>query len=405
MASGESTTGFSKDRLRRLTDRMQFHVDLGVVIGVQTLIHRHGQEAHADVIGWQDDETKVPLRRDTIFRIASMSKPVTSVAALMLLEEARFSLDDPIDRWFPELSKRMVMRDPLGALDNVEPAKRPITVLDLFTHRSGLASSLANIQGPIAEAMKGLTSGLGLRTPLGIDAWLARLGELPLVYQPGARMNYGFSTDILGFLVARVSGMSFPDFLRTRIYEPLGMPDTAFWVPPEKLDRLSLNYAADWTTGQRVLDDHPRNSRWAVQPSVPSGAGGLVSTADDYMKFGRMLLNGGELDGVRLLSPKTIELMTTDFLTPEQRTHPFFGVDMWSGQGFGLGVWVVDDLAGMKAPSSIGQYGWGGAFGTHWFNDPEEDMVCLLMIQFLVGAASTAIARDFTTLVYGAIDD
>ncbi len=393
------------ERLRRLTSRMQSYVDRGVVIGAQTLIHRRGREAHCDVIGWQDDEAKVPLRRDTIFRIASMSKPITSVAALMLLEEGAFGLADPIDRWFPELAGRVVLRDPLGPLDDTEPARRPITVLDLFTHRSGIASSLADIAGPIAGALKGLTSGLGLRTPLGVDAWLKKLGELPLVYQPGARMNYGFSTDILGFLVARVSGMSFPEFLQARIFAPLGMTDTAFWVPPEKLDRLSLNYAADWKTGERVLDDHPRNSRWAAPPSVPSGAGGLVSTADDYRRFAGMLLNSGELDGVRLLSRKTIELMTTDFLTPEQRRMPFFGFPMWEGQGFGLGVWVVDNLAGMKAPSSIGQYGWGGAFGTHWFNDPEEDMVCLLMMQFLVGAATTAIARDFTTLVYQAIDD
>ena len=384
---------------------MKHYVDQRAVIGIQTLIHRQGEEAHSDVIGWQDDEAGIPLERDTIFRIASMSKPVTSVSALMLLEEGAFALSDPIDRWFPELANRVVLRDPLGPLDYTQPAKRPITVLDLFTHRSGLASSLANIEGPIALAMKGLTSGLGLRTPLGVDAWLKKLGELPLVYQPGARMNYGFSTDILGFLVARASGLSFPDFLQTRIFEPLGMTDTAFWVPPHKLERLSLNYATDWKSGQRVLDDHPRDSRWAVQPSVPSGAGGLVSTADDYQKFAGMLLNGGELDGVRLLSRKTIELMTTDFLTPEQRTQPFFGVDMWAGQGFGLGVWVVDNLAGMGTPSSIGQYGWGGAFGTNWFNDPEEDMVCLLLMQMLVGAPTTQIARDFTTLVYAAIDD
>jgi CubicO group peptidase (beta-lactamase class C family) len=405
MSSESETGGMSAGRLQRLTGRMQSYIDRGQVIGVQTLIHRHGIAAHRDILGWQDDETRTPLRPDTIFRIASMSKPVTSVAALMLLEEGAFGLADPIDRWFPELADRVVLRDPLGALDNTEPAARPISVLDLFTHRSGLASSLADVRGPIAEALKGLTDGLGLRTRLGVDPWLKKLGALPLVYQPGQRMNYGFSTDILGFLVARASGMSFPEFLESRIFGPLGMKDTAFWVPPEKLDRLSLNYAVDFATGRRVLDDHPSASRWAAPPSVPSGAGGLVSTTDDYGRFGRMLLNGGELDGVRLLSRKTIELMTTDFLTPEQREHKFFGFDYWQGQGFGLGVWVVDDLAGVGMPSSYGQYGWGGAFGTHWFNDPEEDMVCLLMIQMLVGAASTPIARDFTTLVYQAIDD
>jgi CubicO group peptidase (beta-lactamase class C family) len=399
------TGGFSSERLRRLTGRMRAYVDRGEIIGAQTLIYRHGVEAHRDLIGWRDDEAERPVERDTIFRIASMTKPITSVAALMLMEEGEFGLADPIDRWFPELADRVVLRDPLGPLDDTEPAARPITVLDLFTHRSGLASSLADIAGPIAGALRGLTDGLGLRTRLGVDAWLDRLGALPLVYQPGARMNYGFSTDILGFLVARVSGMSFPDFLESRIFAPLGMTDTAFFVPPEKLGRLSVNYATDWTTGARVLDDHPGDSRWATPPSVPSGAGGLVSTADDYLKFARMLLNGGALDGARLLSRKTVALMTSDFLTPAQRAHPFFGFDMWAGQGFGLGVSVVDNPAGMMTPCSIGQYGWAGAFGTHWFNDPEEDMVCILMIQRLFAAASTPIARDFTTLIYQAIDD
>lgn len=405
MRYGEGNGGLSAKRLARLTRRMAAFVERGDVIGVQTLVWRQGVEAHRDIIGWQDDEARIPLARDTIFRIASMTKPITSVAALMLLEEGAFALSDPIDRWFPELANRVVLRDPAGPLDDTVPARRPITVLDLFTHRSGLASSLVDFQGPIGEAMKELTSGLGLRTPLGIDAWLTKLGKLPLAWQPGERMNYGFSTDILGFLVARVSGLDFPEFLQQRLFGPLGMTDTAFWVPPEKLGRLSLNYATDWQTGERVLDDHPTSSRWAAPPSVPSGAGGLVSTADDYLRFARMLLDGGTLDEVRILSRKTIELMTTDFLTPAQRGHKFFGVDMWAGQGFGLGVWVVDDPAGMATLTSPGQYGWGGAFGTHWFNDPEEDMVCLLMIQRLVGAATTAIARDFTTLVYQAIDD
>jgi CubicO group peptidase (beta-lactamase class C family) len=293
----------------------------------------------------------------------------------------------------------------LGSLDDVTPALRPITVLDLLTHRSGLPSALANIAGPIAQALRGVTNGLGLRTTLGVDDWLRKFGELPLVHPPGTAMNYGFSTDILGFLVERASGLPFAEFLRTRIFEPLGMADTAFWVPPEKLGRLSLNYATDPATGQRVLDDHPGASRWAAPPSAPSGAGGLVSTSDDYVKFGRALLGGGAYGGMRLLSRKTVALMTSNFLTPAQRAVPFFGYDMWAGQGFGLGVSVVDDLAGMKAPSSIGQYGWGGAYGTHWFNDPAEDMTCLLMIQMMVGAATAPITRDFTTLIYQAIDD
>jgi CubicO group peptidase (beta-lactamase class C family) len=405
MSKARVGSGLSKKRLKRLTEGMRAYVDRGEVVGVQTLIHRRGGEAHGDLIGWQDDRIGTRLERDTIFRIASMTKPITSVAALMLLEEGKFTLDDPIDRWFPELANRRVLHDPIGPLDDTYPSPRPITVLDLLTHRSGLASSLANIQGPIAVELRGLTNGLGLRTNIGIDPWLKRFSALPLVHEPGTRVNYGFSTDILGFLMGRVAGMPFPDFLRTRLFEPLGMADTAFWVPPEKLQRLSVNYGIDWTTGKRVLDDDPGNSRWAAPPTVPSGAGGLVSTADDYMKFATMLLDGGKRDGVRFLSRKTIELMTADFLTPEQRQIPFFGMDMWAGQGFGLGVWVVDSLAGQRGLSSIGQYGWGGAFGTLWFNDPREDMTCLLMIQMLFASATPKIGRDFTTLVYQAIDD
>ncbi|HLG88955.1 MAG TPA: serine hydrolase domain-containing protein [Alphaproteobacteria bacterium] len=405
MSKKDADTGFSKKRLKRLTECMAAYVERGEVIGVQTLVHRRGREAHCDVIGWQDDVAKKKLRGHTIFRIASMSKPITSVAALMLIEEGRIRLDDPIDAWIPELADRRVMRDPVGPVEDTYPSPRPITVLDLFTHRSGLPSTLANITGPIFKAMSGLTSGLGLRSNVGVDPWLKKLGELPLVYEPGARMNYGFSTDVLGFLVARASGMSFPEFLSKRLFEPLGMEDTAFFVPQDKLNRLSVNYAIDFATGKRVLDDHPENSRWAVEPSVPSGAGGLVSTADDYMKFARMLLDGGKINGTRILSRKTIDLMTSDFLTPEQRRMPFFGYDMWSGRGFGLGVSIVDNLAGMKELSSIGQYGWGGAFGTWWFNDPREDMAAVMMIQMLFGAATSKIQRDFTTLVYQAIDD
>src|SRR5579883_2550691 len=405
MSKKDADTGFSKKRLKRLTECMAAYVERGELIGVQTLVHRRGREAHCDVIGWQDDVAKKKLRGHTIFRIASMSKPITSVAALMLIEEGRIRLDDPIDAWIPELADRRVMRDPVGPVEDTYPSPRPITVLDLFTHRSGLPSTLANITGPIFKAMSGLTSGLGLRSNVGVDPWLKKLGELPLVYEPGARMNYGFSTDVLGFLVARASGMSFPEFLSKRLFEPLGMEDTAFFVPQDKLNRLSVNYAIDFATGKRVLDDHPENSRWAVEPSVPSGAGGLVSTADDYMKFARMLLDGGKINGTRILSRKTIDLMTSDFLTPEQRRMPFFGYDMWSGRGFGLGVSIVDNLAGMKELSSIGQYGWGGAFGTWWFNDPREDMAAVMMIQMLFGAATSKIQRDFTTLVYQAIDD
>ena len=406
MAKKSATGGMSPKRLKRLTRAMQGAVDRGEVAGVQTLIFRHGEEAHFDLLGWQDDRAKIKLKRDTIFRIASMSKPITSVAALMLLEEGKFALSDPVDRWLPELADMKVLRSPTGPLNDTYKSPHRITVADLFTHRSGLVSSLTAMEGPIAAKMGLLTTGLGLRTAVGVDEWMKRLGSLPLVYEPGTTVNYGFSTDVLGFLVGRVSGMPFEEFLRTRLFEPLGMNDTGFWVPKKKLGRLAVNFANDPKTGKRVVDDHPRNSKWAKPPSVPSGAGGLVSTIDDYLQFARMLLQNGKIGRTRILSLLAIELMNTVFLTPEQRHVPFFGMrKFWAGEGFGLGVWVLDNLAGHAAMGSVGQYGWGGAYGTMWFNDPAEDMVCLMMIQLLSMGPATQIARDFNTLIYQAIDD
>lgn len=397
--------GFSESRLKRLSDGMRGYVDRGEIGNVVTLIYRHGERAHADRIGWLDDEKRHPVGPDTIFRIASMTKPVVSVAALMLLEEGKLRLDDPIDRWLPELADRQVMRDSAGALDDTYRAPRPITVLDLFTHRPGFASQFT-AGGQIGKAAAKLHIGNGLLlSGDSVDDWLARLGELPLVYEPGTHFNYGFATDVLGFLVARVSGMALEDFLRVRIFGPLDMTDTGFHVPPEKLPRFSVAHMPDPKTGRPILTDHPDTSPWTQPKAVPSGSAGLVSTAEDYAQFGLMLRQGKAPDGERLLSRKTIELMTTDFLTQEQRGRLFLGFDMWSARGFGLGVSVIDNLAGQYNLGSVGRYGWGGAFGTAWFNDPREDLTALMMIQSLVGPLSPKIESDFVNLVYQAIDD
>jgi len=389
----------------RLSDAMRGYVDRGEVAGVVTLVHRHGYEVHSDALGWRDEEARTPIARDTIFRIASMTKPVVSVAALMLLEEGRLRLDDPVDKWLPELADRQVMRDPGGAIDDTYPAARPITVLDLMTHRPGLVSQFADT-GPIAaEAAKLHIGNALLLAGSDPEEWLARLGALPLVYDPGARFNYGFATDVLGFLVGRISGMLLEDFLGARLFAPLGMVDTGFHVARDKRARLSVAHMPDPLTGKRALVDRPESSPWALQQSVPSGSAGLVSTADDYAKFGLMLRDGRASNGERLLSRKTIELMTTDFLTQEQRNMLFLGFDMWSARGFGLGVSIVDRLAGQYGLGSVGRFGWGGAFGTTWFNDPQEDLTAVMMIQLLVGPLSPKIEADFGNLLYQAIDD
>ena len=401
-----TASGFSPTRLKRLTEGMQRFIDQGVVTGVVTLVHRNGVEGHCDVLGFQDEEGRQPMRRDTIFRIASMTKPIVSVAALMLLEEGKLRLDDPIAHWLPEFANPRVLNDPEGPIDDTRPAVRAINVLDLLTHRAGIVSRLT-ATGPIARVAAGfnLPTGFALQGP-SPDDWLARLGTLPLVFEPGERMNYGYTTDVLGFLIARAAGTTLERFLETRLFEPLGMADTAFWVPPEKMGRFPVAHVVDPISGRRVAFDRPdAQSRWAAPPAIPSGAGGLVATVDDFIRFARMLLDGGRAGGERLLSRKTIELMTTDFLTSAQRAMPFFGYDMWGARGFGLGVAVNDRLGSQTGFGSIGRYGWGGAFGTAWSNDPSEEMAAILMVQILAGGAMPALEQDFLNLVYQAIDD
>jgi CubicO group peptidase (beta-lactamase class C family) len=237
-----------------------------------------------------------------------------------------------------------------------------------------------------------------------MDAWMAKLGKLPLVYEPGRRWHYGFSTDALGVLIQRASGMSFPDFLRTRIFEPLGMEDTFFWVPKEKLDRFGPAYTPDPKTGRRIIVDQPSTSRWIDRASFPSGGAGLVSTADDYLKFARVVLGQGKSDGLRLLSRAAFSLMATDFLTAEERATPFLGMPFWTSMGFGLGLSIADTPTAQDWLGSPGRLGWPGAYGTWWVADPKEDLIALMMIQLYFGSGGT-MRTDCETAIYQAIDD
>jgi CubicO group peptidase (beta-lactamase class C family) len=318
------------------------------------------------------------MTRDTLFRIASMTKPVTSVAALMLIEEGKLRLDDPITKWMPEFAGMKVLKDPEGPIEDTYPSPRDITVEDLFTHRSGLAYGFTSI-GPIAYAYQRALGDV-LTNDMTPDAWLAALGGLPLSYPPGERFHYSHATDVLGLLVGRVAGMNFRDFLFQRIFEPLGMVDTDFWVPHDKRGRLAKMYRMkDDQSGLEVapfpLADAP--------PAFCGGGGGLISGLDDYLKFARMLLGNGEVDGVRLLKPETVALMRTNRLTDAQREVMFMGIPFWAGQGFGLGLSVITDVekqAWMGAGSN-GAFGWPGAFGTWWRGDPVEDMIMIYLIQ------------------------
>jgi CubicO group peptidase (beta-lactamase class C family) len=395
--------GFSAARLTRLTAAMQGYVDRGDVAGVVTLAWRRGETAHFEALGMRDDAEQLPMQRDTLFRIASMTKPVTSAAVMMLLEDDQLALDTPIAQWLPELANPRVLRDPVGALEHTDAARTPLTVLDLLTHRAGFAYHFT-ATGPLADAYEAVFNGFESQS--SPDAWLARVATLPLMFQPGARWHYGIATDILGVLIQRVSGLSLGDFFRTRIFEPLGMRDTAFWVHESQLARLATAYSIDPTTRERLVDDRSPTSRWANPRRFQGGGGGLVSTAQDYLQFARLLLGRGRVGETRLLSNRSVDLMRSNFLSRDQRRAPAFGHIVWAGQGFGLGLSIVDDPAQQLALGyrSAGSFGWPGAYGTSWFGDPVEDMIGMMLIQRRA-VEPFAMPLDFERRLYDAIDE
>ncbi|HZZ09879.1 MAG TPA: serine hydrolase domain-containing protein [Paraburkholderia sp.] len=395
--------GLSTARLTALTNAMQGYVERGDVSGVVSLVWRRGEIGHFEALGLRDDASQLPMERDTLFRIASMTKPVTSAAVLMLIEEDRLALDTPISLWLPELGSPRVLRDPLGTLDETDPVRAPLTVLDLLTHRAGYAYHFTTT-GPLAQAYAAAFNGFDAHGDN--TAWLERIASLPLMFQPGTRWHYGIATDILGVLIERVSGLSLGEFFRTRIFEPLGMRDTAFWVPGAQLARLATAYGVEPGTRQRVVEDHASASRWANPERFQSGGGGLVSTAQDYLQFAQLLLGRGRVGTTRLLTHRSVDLMRSNFLTRDQRRVPAFGHILWAGQGFGLGLSIVDDPA-QQLPHgyrSMGTFGWPGAFGTSWFGDPVENMIGLMLIQRRA-AEAFPMSVDFERRVYDSIDD
>lgn len=385
-------TAFSRtrylDRAKLATVRsaLQGFVDRGELAGIVTLASLGGEIVHSEAIGWSDIETRTPMRPDTLFRIASMTKPITSVAALMLMEEGRISLDEPVTRWAPELADLRVLRDPVGPLDETEPARRAITFEDLLTHRSGVAYAPFS-EGPIRQAYEAALGDPGMNR-MSADAWLAALGTLPLACQPGERFHYGHSSDVLGFLIGRVEGRPFRQVLLDRIFAPLGMTDTDFWLPESKRGRLASLYA--YEEGTAGLSKVPLEL-YDEPPAYTPGGGGLISSAADYHRFARMLLNGGVLDGVRLLRPETVRLMQTNRLTDAQRQVPFVGMDLWTKSGFGLGVAITEDL--VDNPYSCGAPGsitWPGVFGTWWQADPVNDLIMIYLIQHQVPVSANS---------------
>ena len=369
-------SGFNTEALAAIGPGLQASVDAGDLSGFVTLVWRKGEVVQVNTLGKRNIATGAPMQRDTLFRIASMTKPVTSVAALMLMEEGKLRLDDPVSKWLPEFADMRVLKDATGPVEDTVPAAREITVDDLMTHRSGLAYGFTSV-GPIAYAHQAALGDV-LNSNLGPDPWLKALGGLPLSYQPGDRFHYSHATDVLGFLVGRVEDKPFRDVLMERILGPLGMSDTDFYVPPAKRDRAAVVYRAE-AEGLQPVDFAEHDT----PPAFCGGGGGLISTVDDYLKFARALLNDGEADGVRLLKPETMALMRANRLTDAQRQIPFMGIPFWMGQGFGLGLSVITDpekQAWMGAGNE-GAFGWPGAFGTWWQADPKSGMILIYMIQ------------------------
>jgi CubicO group peptidase (beta-lactamase class C family) len=364
-----------------------------------------GDDVSVGVAGSLTRGEPAPIRRDSIFRIASMTKPIVAVAALLLVEECKLRLDDPVDDLLPELADRRVLVDGRGPLDGeTVPAHRPITVHDVLTFRLGLGMDFAAPwPQPLLEAMAKLGLGAGPpepQVPPAPDEWMRRVAPLPLLYQPGERWLYNTGSDVLGVLIARAAGRSLDEFLADRVFRPLGMVDTGFSTA--ELDRLGSCYATDPETGERRVFDPP-SGEWTKPPAFPSGGGGLVSTLDDLHAFGRMLLAGGRLpDGSPLLSRASVEAMTTDQLGVEQGA-PGPSPDGSQGWGFGVAVQVRRRNLG----PTVGSYGWAGGLGTSWANDPGTDLVGIVLTtdMFVSAFPPPAIIQDFWTCAYAAIDD
>jgi CubicO group peptidase (beta-lactamase class C family) len=394
-----TTSDLSKDRLGRLHDIMARHVRQGAAPGLVSVVSRRG-EAEIDAVGVTALGGRQAVRPDTIFRISSMTKPVTAVATLILLEECVLRLDEPAERFLPELASRRVVRRIDGPVDDTVPARRPITVRDLLTFRMGFGGYFGPC--PVNDAAAPLQLSVGPPQPSlppAPDEWMRRFATLPLMFQPGERWLYHTGADVLGVLIARASGRPFEAFLRERVFEPLGMKDTAFFVPPADIGRLATSYVTDPETGTLRIYDEP-DGQWSTPPAFPSGGAGLVSTAPDFLAFAGMLLRGG----APLLSRPSVETMTTDQLTPEQKAVSGFFPDDFDARGWGFCVSVVTRREDPAAP--VGQYGWDGGLGTVWRNDPSEQMISLL----LTNAAFTSprppeIVQDFLTAAYASIDD
>jgi CubicO group peptidase (beta-lactamase class C family) len=397
-----SASGLSTTRLRRMHDTMAGYVERGSLPGLVALVSRRG-EIHLEAIG-KIAIDGAPMQRDSIFRVASMTKPISAVAAMILVEQCRLRLDDPVDELLPELANRRVLRTIESEIDDTVPAKRAITLRDLLTFRLGYGMiPIFPDRYPIQKAITAVGLAPGPVFPSHPpDELMRRYGSLPLVHQPGERWLYNAGSEMLGVLIARAAGTTLGNFLYERIFEPLGMNDTAFSVPQAKVKRLVTAYIRDRQTQQLKVFDDPVTGKFSSPPVFENAGAGLVSTADDFNAFAQMMLNGGRLGNERILSRPSVELMTTDQLSPEQKAGSELFFNDVRGWGFGLSVFSRRDHL-YNAP---GRYGWEGGYGTSWYSDPKEELTGILLTQRLMDSPQPpAVMADFWTSAYQAIDD
>jgi CubicO group peptidase (beta-lactamase class C family) len=404
-ASPESA-GMSKAALERIDAHLESrYIDPGRYPGTQLLVYRRGKVVHSSVRGLADVERKVPVKEDTIYRIYSMSKPLTSVAFMMLVEEGKVALDDPVHKYIPEWKNLGVFVAGNAPNFITRPPARPMQIVDLLRHTSGLTYGLQQ-RSNVDAAYRKLKIAEWL-TEGTLDTMIENLTKLPLEFSPGEAWNYSASTDVIGYLVGKISGQPFEQFLKQRILDPLGMRDTGFHVPADQAHRLAACYAND-PPGKMKLQDDPTRSTYLAPPTLYSGGGGLCSTASDYLTFCRALLNGGELGGVRLIGPKTLKLMASNHLPGgvdlPVLSRSMFSESSYSGVGFGLGFSVTMDPAKTLIPGSAGEFAWGGAASTAFWIDPAEELITIFMTQ-LIPSSSYPVRRELRTMVYSAISD
>lgn len=401
-----SEVGLSPDRLGRIDRHFAQYIDKGLLTGYQLVIARDGKVAFTSTQGLADREANRPVAEDTIWRIFSMTKPITAVAAMILWEEGRFELHDPVAKFVPEFAETKVWRGGTWVRPVLEPLSEPMEMWHLFTHTAGLTYGFM-YQHPVDELYRKAGMEWGFPRDLDLAGLCSLLARQPLLFQPGAEWNYSVSLDVLGRVVEVISGQRLGDFMRERIFEPLGMSDTAFWCTSDRAERMSALYAAAPGTLAATRADAADRGVYH-EPKLDGGGGGLVSTTGDYVRFAEMLRNRGELDGRRILAPRTVEYMASNHLPGNADLtafgRPLFAETSYDGVGFGLGMSVTLDPVAAKVPGSVGDFGWGGAASTWFMVDPVEDLTLTFMTQ-LMPSSTHPLRSQLKQMVHQALID